>query len=487
VTATADPTAERRPPVRPLDAPTSPPAVGLLVAALAVGTAVGFAWVAVQRLPLEQQALALVAPVGLAALALAAWRFDWFVLVALAVRSSLDVFDTGWGGGGGAEPAAALAILLVLTGALWLLAQRAAGELVRPAPATFALWGLAFAGAVSVLVAADRAAAVEWNLRLLAGVTMFTVVEQLVQRRPELVGRVVGALLVSLAVPLVVATGQALGTAPVVGGIARVQGTFAHPNPFATYLVMGLLVLVSLTAIWRGAARGAAAVGVVWIGWILLETQARGAWLAAILGLVVLGVGLERRILGFLAVGVVAALTLVPSTLDRLDDLGEERYTGTDPSNSLEWRIGYWERLVTSNDASGRITGIGLEEVQRTAPEALQPHNVFVQTYVELGAFGLAALAAVIAGFGFWLRRRTRASTTPFERATAWAAAAVAVSLLTQFGSENLLTNTGAHWYAAAAMTYGAMPATRRRGLRRPGAQRERTLMNASVAGQPAE
>jgi O-antigen ligase len=458
---------------------TAPPAAPLVAVALVVGIAVGLGWSAIQALPLEQRALALVAPIGLAALALAAYRFDWFVLTALAVRSSLDLFDTGWGGGG-MEPAAALALLLVLTGALWLLAQHAADELVRPAPATFALWGLAFAAAVSVLVAGDPASAIEWNLRLLAGVMMFTVVEQLVRRRPELVAHVVAALLVSLVVPVLVATSQALGTAPQVGGIARVQGTFAHPNPFATYLVMALLVLVSLATIWRGAARVAAGVAVVWVGWILLATQARGAWLAAILGLVVLGIGLERRILGFLAVGVVAALVLVPSTLDRLNDLSEERYTGTDPSNSLEWRIGYWERLVASNDGSGRITGIGLEGVQRTAPEALQPHNVFVQTYVELGAFGLAALVAVIAGFGLWLRRRTRSASTPLERATAWGAAAVAISLLTQFGSENLLTNTGAHWYAAAAMTYGALPVARRR--RRNG---ERTLMNRSGAGQP--
>jgi putative inorganic carbon (HCO3(-)) transporter len=435
-----------------------PPLAGLLAVALAGGAAVALAWQAVGSLPDSQRPLAIVAPVGLGALALAVTRFDWFVLVALVVRSSLDVFDAGWGGGG-TDPAAALSLLLVLTGGLWLLAQRAEGTLEPPSVATIGLWTLAGAALVSVLVAVNRGPAVEWNLRLLAGVMMFTVVEQLVRRRPAFAGQLVAAVVASLVVPLLVATVQALGSAPTVGGIARVEGTFAHPNPFATYLAMALLLLVALCVVARGASRWAAVVAIAWTAWILLETQARGAWLAALIGLVLLGIGLERRILVFLVVGVGAAVALVPSTLDRLGDLSEEKYTGTDPANSLEWRIGYWERLVASNSTAGRISGIGLEQVQRTSPEALQPHNVFVQTYVELGVFGVAALVAVVVGFGLWLRHRLAVSATPFERATAWAAVAIAVSLLTQFGSENLLTNTAAHWYAAGAMTFGALRA----------------------------
>jgi O-antigen ligase len=433
------------------------------LATVAVATLVGLlaAWsvVAVRELDGTTRSLVMAMPFGAAAAAAAIFRYEWFILGLVAIRSVLDVFDTGFQTGTTMEPAAAVAVLLIATGILWLAAQWSVGALRRPAPPTIALWSLALAGMVSTVMSSDRAASIEWNIRLVAGVVMFTVLEQMLAQRPSFVRPLLIAVVASAVVPITVAFYQAAtGTATESYGMHRVRSTFPQPSTFGTYLVIVLLICVALASVLRGPRRTILATVVVAGGAALVLTLARGAWIAATAGLLLLGIKLERRLLWLLAAGVVAAVALSPSTLDRFQDLTDERYTGRGNANSLEWRIEYWGELIESSSGANRLNGIGLEEVQRTTTEELQPHNVFVQTYVELGAFGIAALIAVIATMWIYLLDRAHAARTPFDRGVAWGACAVGLGLLLLFVSENLLTYVGGYWYAAAAMAYGYRP-----------------------------
>ena len=101
------------------------------------------------------------------------------------------------------------------------------------------------------------------------------------------------------------------------------------------------------------------------------------------------------------------------------------------------------------------VTGIGFGAVERVEPEHLQPHNVFVQAYVETGLIGFASVLAIIWTFSTMLRDRVRKATSPWSRLLALGATAAAIATFAQLPSENLLSQTFVYWYLAVAMTYG--------------------------------
>ena len=101
--------------------------------------------------------------------------------------------------------------------------------------------------------------------------------------------------------------------------------------------------------------------------------------------------------------------TLVPSVSSRITDLSIDRTDLPEdvPDNSLEWRLQYWELLVPLANESP-VTGLGPQVILNSRPEELEPHNVYVQIYVEQGLLGLGALAAAVVGIGITLRRLWR-------------------------------------------------------------------------------
>ena len=236
--------------------------------------------------------------------------------------------------------------------------------------------------------------------------------------------------------------------------MSRVQGTFVHPNPFATFLVIlaviALAVLPHLEGGWRqlsalvvfGAASG-----------VTVLTYARGAWIALVLGVIVIGICQDRRLLVGLVLGIAVVVVAVPSVTSRLSDLNKTRVEGRGDPNSLAWRVSYWERLVPLT-ARNPVTGIGLEQVLATQPEKLQPHNVFVQTLVETGLLGFVCLGGLCIAMARDLRRAIRSAPGGLSRGVAVGAAAAALGLFFQLGSENLLTQAAIHWYLAVPLAW---------------------------------
>jgi putative inorganic carbon (hco3(-)) transporter len=408
-------------------------------------------------LPLATAALAVAALLGGLAGLVAALRFEWFVVGLLLVRSALDVLDQEDGAGGGLDPAAAIGMLFVVIGGVWLLVQWQAGTWTRPSAATRGLWLLVGACVLSVPLADERAPAMEATLKVVAGTVMFAVLEQLLSERPARARAVLLVALVSVVVPVGIGISQLTGdelSADLNSGLSRVQGSFVHPNVFATYLVTLLLAGVAVFPVVRGWARFGVSLVVLASGVLLVLTYARAAWAAALVGVVYLGVNGRKRLLAVLVVGVVVLVTAVPSIVTRLADVSAEREYEDQPANSLAWRIGYWGELVPLA-SSNPATGIGLDTARFKTDDGLRPHNVFVQTYVETGIAGCAALIAVIVGFTRSLAARKRAAATDWERALALGAIAIALSWLVQAPTENLTTSTVLWWYAAAAMTFG--------------------------------
>ncbi len=238
--------------------------------------------------------------------------------------------------------------------------------------------------------------------------------------------------------------------------IGRVQATFAHPNPFATYLAILMLLTLSLATAQVGRRRAVLTLYFFALGFMLVLTYNRASWIACVIGLFYIGLRRSRFVAGGLVIVLAFVVLAVPSVADRITEITEDDTSlpADVPDNSLEWRVQYWSKLLPLARESP-VTGIGPQVVATTRAERVEPHNVFVQTYVETGLFGTVTLLLAIAATGRTLSKRRRAASNDLDRALAVAAIAIAVALLVQSPSENLLNQTMTWWYFAAAATWG--------------------------------
>jgi O-antigen ligase len=121
----------------------------------------------------------------------------------------------------------------------------------------------------------------------------------------------------------------------------------------------------------------------------LAFTYTRTAWIAALVGLFVVGF-LDNRIF---AIGLVLiALSvpfLIPSITERFDDLDEATTASGQVGNSLAWRIDTWRTSL--GEIENPVSGLGLRTADTLTEDGKLPHNDLVRMYVELGLLGLFA------------------------------------------------------------------------------------------------
>ncbi|HVX44263.1 MAG TPA: lipid II flippase MurJ [Mycobacteriales bacterium] len=389
---------------------------------------------------------------GLAMVVLAMARLEWFVLVVLATRSSMDAIKFGQGTSL-ASPASILALMMFGTVGVWLLVQHlTAAERVRWSPALRAVVGFAAVALIGIATSEHPAAsAVEW-LRLASAAPMLLIVERIARDRASS-ARVLGACFVSILVPVVVAAGQiATGRGFfVASGFDRVRGTFLHSNPFAIFLVLLLVMAAAVLPIvsgrWRIAAIGVLALGAP----ALLETYTRTGWIGAVVGIVVVGWFGARKLLGALIALMIVVVIAVPSVTNRFSDLGSGEQDNGTTSNSLSWRFQYWTEALDLSEESP-ISGDGLKAVAETTTTAKQPHNDYVRAYVELGVAGLFAYLFMLTQLirtGWWAAVLTR-GRHDLDRAIGLGFLGVSVAFALMSLTSNLISQVVLLWYLMA-------------------------------------
>lgn len=425
------------------------------------GTAVlGLAVTAYTVLALFGGASRLVVAVPIAALVSITLVFvalndlETFVLVALAVRSSLDAVRIGHHF---TDPSVILGLLLLGLGTLWLLNRRVKlGSAFPTSRLGMAFMAFVVVAAVGIVLSPDPGnALIEWS-RIANIAVVFLVVEQFAARGAGL-ARFAVAIGAAVTVPALVSIGQLVTGSGLylAGGFSRITGTFVHSNPLAYFAVVAWLLMASLYPVVRGLARTAVvAVFLVASGLILLSFT-RSAWLVAVIGLLIL---LYRR-RAYLALAIGCALVLLGGisspVQSRFADLDTASAVTGKPANSLSWRVDYWQQSLSLAKPSP-IAGVGLRTVSKTTTAAKQPHNDVVRAYVELGIPGLvsylvllvlmvwhALAAALDAG-----RRRLGG----IERAVTEAALVVAVAVVVLSMVANLMSQVVVMLYAVTVL-----------------------------------
>ncbi|MEZ0074726.1 O-antigen ligase family protein [Planotetraspora sp. GP83] len=440
-------------------------AAGLVAVVLAVYSGVVFAS--------GGSRTAVVLPVALAmavALTVVAFsRFTVFLVVVLVVRASLDATklasmgDTVDAGGGQPtssslfDPSSMLGVLFICAGLAWLVVQERRLPEARPHPA-LPVAAAAFFGASLLSLLGSRAPAVSVGevSRIGAFLIMIFVVERLVADDPSRTVPLLGAALVSGVIPVLVTIYQVVTGNGLVDldGLMRPVGTFWHPNPLGefcyTLLVMGVALLWHV----RGRTRIALLLLLAGLGAALLATAARGAWIAALAGVVVVGLLQDRRVIYALGLIVAGVLVAVPSVLQRFSDLSQAYTPGGREANSLVWRLDHWFEAVDLLP-DNPVTGIGLGTTRLVLYKEV--HNDYVRALVESGVVGLLAYLGLLAALFVTARRALRvtspragAPAVSLERGIAVGFTGCVVALSVSALSDNIMTAVAVMWYQAA-------------------------------------
>ena len=396
---------------------------------------------------------------GLAALALAVTRFEWFVALVLLVRASLDVASFG---SATADAAGALSVLFIGTSCVWLAAQRGTWSSRSSTSELFLPIACFFAIALISVVFSEHA--LESLLEVVRFGTLLVIVVVLGRliRDERSLRIVLFAAIASCLVPLAAAAYQMVsgGGTFTAAGLDRIHGTFLHSNPFAAYLFLVITLIVSIAPhvppIWKLAL---VPLGLA-CGGALIATYSRGAWAATILALIVIGLLQDRRLVWAVGAIIVTAGLMIPSVGVRLSDLTETQKESGAPGNSLIWRFQYWQEVLALQD--NPMLGIGFKEVTLTETGATAAHNDPIRVFVETGFVGLAAYLWLFVALGVQARDTLRRAPPGLSRGLAVAFAASFVGLVLMSLAANLITQLVILWYfftiVALAMARSRFP-----------------------------
>lgn len=398
--------------------------------------------------------------VGLIALT----RFQVYVITMLVLRSTLDITKVSGHQAGKAlgpssralDPSSILALIFLVVGILWLAAQyrregRLPGSRLRLALSVY------FCACLASVIAAhsNRLESVADCLRFLAVVVMFVVLEQMMRDRTK-IKPILAACFCSLISPLLYTIIHPQSETK--GGYTRLIGTFSDSNDFGRYLMLFVIFTVAMLPHLEKKWRRVLGVALVPMTGFMVLTLTRSALGGTVIGLVIIGIIQDKRVLAALGIAFVVALLAFPALGSRLNfsssstvstnAVGQTTAAGGDAS--LTWRLGYWTQVLPLANSSPLI-GIGLDQTQFQTNQAKQPHNDFIRSYVETGILGCLAYLAFIVALVSLGRRAVKATLKgTYERGVAVGYLGCAWAFVACSAIANVITTVVNLWYLFA-------------------------------------
>lgn len=376
------------------------------------------------------------------------------VLVLLLGRASIDFIAYGTAVTGSAYASLNLLVLLALIvtvlGSTVLLRRG-----LSLAPVSLATWYYAFLGAglISIALSAFPIVSLAEFSRHMSTLVLFLLVSQLFGD-PKWRIRAVWAIALSSVVPMLVAAYQAAtGTGQAgLGDIVQVYGTFSHPNDFGRHLVIAGLMTLPLAyseqrTRFRRLAKLLLAIAVI----LLLLSYSRGAWIAAIVGVIVFGFRARPRLLVPLLLGLAAAYST--------NLLGiQSRFAGV-MMESTQVSSLFTRRLIWADAIQQALQSPFVGQGLGTFPFAavsrfgqIRAHNEYLRFFFEVGALGLIAhvgihLAAVREGWVRWTSQ-----DAGFDGIVGASVAAAFCAMMVLALAENVYSGLSTQWYLFSAV-----------------------------------
>lgn len=390
---------------------------------------------AVLFVPLGLLALGVIGPAYvIPAMALAVYvillviNFEAGFLTLIFIRSSLDM-ARGSDPQGGFNFAALASVLFIVLGVFYVMYRKVnilRYEETAPFMVFLVLCGLSLFGSV------DRVhGAADW-LRLVSVFFVYIIARGMANDR-RLARVMLIVVLLSALVPIVMAYHQFL-----TGDRGeRLQGTFNHPNPFGTYLMMLLVFSMAQILERESFVPKVFLVPLVLLtSFIFIMTKSLGAWIVFCVAMTVMGLLRYRKI--FLAVPfVLAGVLFMPAVQERLQDLVDPSYARG--HTSWEWRLHAWTDILPLVSEKP-FFGHGLSTIEVTL--GYLAHNDYLRLMAEVGIMGLLAYLwlAVCLLRKSW--KDLRAARSPLVKSFQVGFLAVLLGILVREFADNTLRNT---------------------------------------------
>lgn len=398
------------------------------------------------------------------------YRYTWFLLITLAIRPALD--DLIADEFGTFQPSAILGILVILVSLLHLISRKSTGNWRRMTPLGWAFIGFFVLFIPSFVTSIDRGVSQGAMFGLASVMLLYLAMEQLLLEDGRNLWKLLAASGIGMIVPTITGFVQFFFTGtldPGGSGLVRIDGSFAHPNSYATYLCFAVLIAISVVPTVEVKQKlvvlAAASLG----GFLLIATFARGAWASFLIGAMVMAARINKKLVIVIMVVAVCVAAVVPGVGDRLSNLTATTGAngGAKTDDSLGWRIGYWEK-VAPFFWDNPVSGLGIDATKTRTIEAKDPHNSFLQAFIEggvLGGLGFVTLlgVATYAGWKTWQKAR-RGQLDRQTMLISVGTIAALLSVAAQLITENVLLNTIVWWYLniafahLAVLTWGKKP-----------------------------
>jgi O-antigen ligase len=204
---------------------------------------------------------------------------------------------------------------------------------------------------------------------------------------------IIYGFIASSIIPFIIATYQLLtgsGLADSSGINSRIFATFSHSNSFASFalIIIALLFYLLITEKSKNK-RFLWGMMTTWSLVLLIATYSRGAWLAILIFLLVLGLTKYIKIIFTVVVPIIIIFAFIPTINERIQDLYKAPIT-----SSVTWRILQWERayeMFIDKPLTGQ--GIGTELIAHEKYYGFYAgnryaHNDFLRVALETGIFG---------------------------------------------------------------------------------------------------
>lgn len=303
---------------------------------------------------------------------------------------------------------------------------------------------------LSIFISIEKVSSVYEMLRIIS-IFLFFVSAYIFVKNEKSPKTILHAIVFSAIIPFLFATYQLI-TGSGLGGTegleSRLFGTFSHPNPFASFVVIVLAVALYLIFqekdFWRKWLLG---IFIVWGILILEQTYARGAWLAFLIFLTIITLKKSPKILLGIVVLSLSLFFFSETIHNRIEDI-----YNPPADSSVRWRFAQWEKMYgvfLKNPLTGY--GIGTEIIVHEKEFGFNAgnqytHNDFLRIALETGIFGFLAyfillFATLIQLAVFYLKEKN-----PLSKDFGLFVLALFIALLSFSQTNNTLRETVTQW-----------------------------------------
>lgn len=406
------------------------------------------------RVLLEQISVIIAALAALIFLSVFSRNIKTGFLLAILFRASADLFsETSIAG---LNLSSLLAMVIILGGVLYFLGNN---PKISSLPQTKYLLGLLFLFIVSIVASSnftpDYFESFQEILRFSSFLVIYILAFHLIRTKED-VNKVLTIFFLSLIAPFTMALYQFVFNrgATMTAGYSRVMGTFVHPNQFAYYLL--LAIILAIFVFFESNSSNTKGLMVL-IGSVasafLFITYTRGAWITAVFIVIAFGVLKYRKIFIYIIPAVLVLLLLLPTIQERFSDLLGSDVTGSQSENSIEARLNIWRDTFPLFLKSPIIgVGWGTAKVITFRPT----HNDLVRFLAETGILGVLLYLLMFLSLLRLSWRTYRQSADPYLSGLALSFFILTMAYFFLSLDSNLIRNIALQWvfWALAAIVY---------------------------------